>query len=127
MDTEAEQVAGVMNAIFDSIPDGIIIESIARTLWLCNTTFCEMFEMPRAARDLVGLDCREAARKASAAFVDPKSFVAGIEEHVQKKSPVLDEGLLMLDGRRLRRDFVPVHFSDGATFGFLWRYREDRS
>lgn len=100
---------------------GVIVESSDRKVLICNTKFCDIFGIPYKPESLIGSDCSKSAEFVKHLFVDGEKFVKDIETILDKKEPVIGEVIKMKDGRRLRRDYLPI-FSDEKYIGHTWQY-----
>lgn len=67
--------------------------------------------------------CADTASAAKELFLNPDEFIARIGEILEQKTPAIDEELLLLDGRTLERDYIPIIVSE-KFYGNLWLYRD---
>ena len=77
--------------------------------------------IPPPSDDLIGKDCREAAKAASALFSSPQKFTERIEELIHEGEIVTDEKLFLADERVVERDYIPISLA-GTSLGHLWLY-----
>ncbi|MDH3606821.1 MAG: PAS domain S-box protein [Acidimicrobiia bacterium] len=113
------QLAGVLG----SIQLGVLVEDENRRLAIANEAFTKLFGSPVPAEELVGLDCQELAEQAKGLFVDPDGFLTGIQDCITRVTPVTEE-VVLVDGRVLERDYVPVSSGEGEVAGHIWMYRD---
>ena len=106
-----------------NLDSGILLEDENRKIVLTNNKFCELFSIPVAPKELIGLDCSESAETNKVFFEEPESFVANINKIIKNKETILGEDLKMVDGRILERSYVPI-FNKKAYKGHLWSYRD---
>ncbi|WP_077924346.1 PAS domain S-box protein [Spirosoma sp. 209] len=103
--------------------DGILLEDENRSIVLVNQHFCDMFSVPLAPDQLIGLDCSGMAEQSKHYFAEPEPFVERVNQLLRDQKLVIGEELLLADGRVLERDYVPV-FLDNVYTGHLWKYSD---
>ena len=94
-----------------------------RKVMLVNEAFCDLFAPGLPPAMLTGTDSRRVLEDTRRLFHDPAAFERRLEGLITSDIRVLDEVLLMADGRVLKRDFVPVHV-ENRRIGTLWQYRD---
>lgn len=102
----------------------ILLEDSQRRIVLLNDHYCRFFSIPRNAEDLIGESCEELADHAGELFSDPDAFTSGIQNLLERNEPVTGELLYLLNGKILRRDFIP-YWGKGVCQGHLWVYRDE--
>lgn len=122
-DEQMRQLTNRLATLISHLPGGILLETPERKIQQTNVKFCEIFGIPLPPEALAGADCREASYQVKSLFADSELFIPRIEEILQDKKIVLNEELLMLDGRVLQRDYVPIHTSNSKIEN-LWHYRD---
>jgi PAS domain S-box-containing protein len=110
-------------AILDKLTDAILLESEDRKIEFANTAFCQLFNIPVAPEQLVGLDCDVALQASKHYFAAPEEFVSRILQLETDCEPVYEENLLLADGRTFKRDFMPINV-DGGPNMFMWKYND---
>jgi PAS domain S-box-containing protein len=120
-DLTTEQVR--LRALILNLDSGVLLESASRHILLVNQEFCDLFGIPAPPAALVGMDCSSSAEDSKAMFVDSEGFVSRIKEILLLQEIVLDEELLLRDGRVFKRSYIPV-FSGLTYMGHLWKYRD---
>ncbi|MEZ4798859.1 MAG: response regulator [Flavobacteriales bacterium] len=108
---------------FQNFESAIIVEDQYRKIVTANQAFCDMFNVPVDPTILVGQDCSNSAQESKHYFRDPEGFVNRIDDILKKRNLVLNEELIMTDGRILQRDYIPL-FVDGEYNGHLWKYSD---
>jgi len=103
--------------------DGILLEDENRSIVLVNQHFCDMFSVPLAPDQLIGLDCSGMAEQSKHYFAEPEPFVERVNQLLRDQKLVIGEELILADGRVLERDYVPV-FLDNVYTGHLWKYSD---
>lgn len=112
-----------LQALIQSIQNGVLVETEDRKVMLTNEAFCKMFGIPVTANELVGADCDSAAKASKHMFEEEDLFLIRIQEILRNKLPVKAEILKLKDGRVFSRDFIPV-FSQGEHLGHMWQYSD---
>ncbi len=112
-----------LSVLIRNLDEAILLEKEDRSLLLVNEQFCKLFQIMAPPEALVGYDCSQAAQISKHLFRDPEAFVRGIEHLLTHKTLHTGEILELADGRKLSRDFIPIHI-DGSHRGHLWRYTD---
>lgn len=110
------------SALLENFDGGVLIENEERHIAYVNNKFCNMFSIPLEPKELVGFDCLKAAESSAQLFLDPKEFLRKTDAVLLGNTPVHGELLVMSDGRRLERDFIPV--VDDKMKAQIWLYRD---
>jgi PAS domain S-box-containing protein len=105
------------------LPGGILMETNNRKIQQTNQKFCDFFGIPLQPELLAGADCREASEKVKYLFTDSGTFIPRINQIMAERQIVLNEELLLTDGRVLQRDYVPI-FTTKEEVEHLWHYRD---
>jgi PAS domain S-box-containing protein len=111
------------NNILSNIFAGILVISEDNHIEFANPTFCDQFNFDEAPSDLVGMTAAEMLQKVSPAYADSSVTLARIKCILSMQQRVLDEEVLMHDGRVLLRDYLPI-FVDGEPSGRMWQHRD---
>ncbi|MDJ1467843.1 hybrid sensor histidine kinase/response regulator [Xanthocytophaga flava] len=120
---ELNNTANRLTTLITNIRSGILVEDNNRKIVLTNQLFCDYFNIPIPASQLVGADCSNSAQQAKYLFKDPEGFVTRVDQILQDQQVVLHEEVAMADGRFLERDFIPIF--DGIEYtGHLWKYED---
>lgn len=109
-----------LSALLKNLRGGIVVEDENRRVVLANQTFCNLFGIDAPPESLDGADCGEAAEHSKGLFVEPDTFIEGIDAALEARQTATDE-LTMTDGRVLERTYVPV-FHGETYLGHLWQY-----
>ena len=106
-----------------NLDSSMIIEDTNHIVQFANQSFCDLFQMPLKAEQLIGFDFSTAVSTNKYLFEDEVAFVNGISEAVANKNIIRNERLLLKDGTILLRDYVPI-FDDNKTHtGNIWNYK----
>jgi len=112
-----------LTALISNLKSGVLVEDENRCIALTNKEFCRLFEIPAAPDQLLGFDCNLSAQQSKEMFADPEGFIQKIDQILANQEIVLDEELLLADGRIFERDYIPI-ISGGTFLGNLWQYRD---
>lgn len=112
-----------LRTILSSLQAGILVENEDREIVLANQIFCDMMHIPVPPDALIGCNCQESADTTKYLFVNPEQFTQRVEELLRLQTPVVGEEVMLVDGRTLERDYVPI-FAGTEYRGHLWQYRD---
>ena len=112
-----------LKTVLSSLHTGILLEDENRKIALTNQKFCSLFGISADPEQLKGVDCSNTAEQNKVNFKNPQSFVSRIEEVLTNRKLVLSDELEMLDGRFLKRDYIPI-FNNKEYKGHLWTYQD---
>lgn len=112
-----------LSTLILNLENAVLLEDENRQIVLTNNRFCEFFEIPMRPEEMVGFDCSEAAKNSKELFVNPDGFIAKVDEILRNKEMVTGDELVMVNGRILERDFVPI-IESGVYKGHLWSYKD---
>lgn len=106
-----------------NLDSAILLEDENRKIVLVNQKFCDIFGISTPPEQLIGADCSNSAQQSKILFKEPESFISRIEKILINKKKVLSDELHLVDGRILKRDFIPVIVED-TYLGHLWNYED---
>lgn len=112
-----------LTTLIASLESGVLLEDENRNIVLTNKRFCEFFEIPEQPEQLIGQDCSLSAELSKSLFINPEEFVNRINTILLKREPVLGDEVIMVNGRILERDYIPIFRSD-IYRGHLWTYKD---
>jgi PAS domain S-box-containing protein len=112
-----------LKSLVRNLQAGILVENERREIVVVNDKFIELFSIPSTPELLVGADCTNAAEDSKNWFENPTEFINDISKILTERKLVLNQVLLLADGKILERDYVPI-FLDNDYLGHLWQYRE---
>lgn len=112
-----------LTTLISSLKSGILLEDENRKIVLTNYRFCDMFKIPVLPENMIGADCTNAAEQSKHFFENPDGFVERINTLLQGKETVIADELVMLSGKILERDFIPL-YNNNVYSGHLWNYRD---
>jgi PAS domain S-box-containing protein len=112
-----------LSAVITGLDSGVLLEDENRRIVLTNKRFCEFFEIPNNPSELVGQDCSMSAELSKSLFINPENFVNRINAILLKKEPVLGDEVVMVNGRILERDYIPIYRRE-IYRGHLWTYKD---
>ncbi|MEO1068777.1 MAG: response regulator, partial [Cyanobacteria bacterium J06638_6] len=112
-----------LSTLIGSLQAGILVENEHREIVLTNQRFCDIFNLDLEPAALLGADCSQMAAQSAAIFVNSDQVTQRIDELLDRQTPVIEEELVLQDGRVLERDYVPIVAGDRFQ-GHLWQYRD---
>ncbi|MDZ8187402.1 MAG: PAS domain S-box protein [Nostoc sp. ChiSLP02] len=116
-----ENSLSLLNAIFESIQDGILVVDSSSNIATYNQKFLEMWSIPP---ELLS-EPNHSVRLAYLAnqLKDPDSFVRRVRELYQKPEVVSHDSLELADGRIFERYFFPQRIGE-QIIGRVWSFRD---
>lgn len=111
-----------LNILIDNLQVGILFEDANRNITHINKPFCEIFQIPVAPENLIGINCASSAEESKHLAADPQGFVDNIDLIIKQSKSVLGEEILFRDGKIFERDYIPLK-EQGILNGHLWLYR----
>jgi len=123
LDRNLKRTANRLTTLISNLQSAVLLENENRTIALVNQMFCNMFHIPVAPELLIGSDCSQAAEQTKHLFKNPDTFVERIAEILQNKVTVTGDKLELLNGKILRRDFIPI-WNNNQYFGHMWVYED---
>ena len=100
-----------------------LIEDADRKILFCNKSFCDLAGIEATPEQMIGYDCSNAAEETKHLFKDSEKFVADINEIFNNRSKKTTHIIEKVNGKKYRRDYVPLFFSDNYI-GHTWQYYE---
>ncbi len=113
----------LLKTLLANLQSGVLVEDENRKILFTNQLFCDIFSIPVAPENMIGIDCTNSAEQSKNLFQDSSSFSPRIEEILSDKKTVTDELLETSDHKFLSRDYVPI-FINGEYRGHLWKYTD---
>ncbi|MDR6563467.1 MULTISPECIES: PAS domain-containing sensor histidine kinase [unclassified Arcicella] len=107
--------------ILNEVPYAVLLEDNQRKLQFVNPSFCKLFSIPLLPEQMVGFDCAVAAESSAQLFKDSQAFLERVTEILEKKEPVRQELLELVDGRFFLRDYLPI-INNNLFEGQVWIY-----
>lgn len=110
-------------SLITNLQNGVLVEDENRKIVLANEKYCEMFGIDISHDKLRGRNSAEFVDATRDMFKDPDFFEERIFTLLEFQKPVMDEILEMVDGRLLKRHYIPV-CDDNIYKGHLWKYTD---
>lgn len=110
-------------AVIEHFHGAVLLEDEERKVAVANHAFSELFNIGQPPVALLGRDGRDLAQHMRHFFRHPQRFGARLEALVQRREPSVGEECVLLGGRVLERDYVPICGAAGYS-GHLWIYRD---
>ncbi len=120
---ELRSTSSQLRTLIENMQAGVLVEDENRSIVFVNQAFCQLFNIPFPAANLEGMNCHECGDCSQDLFLDLQAFLDGTNSILQAGEIVINQELLMQDGRVLERDYVPI-VQDGNFYGHLWQYRD---
>lgn len=120
---QMRDLANRLTTLIANLPGGILLETPRRKIQQTNQKFCELFGINALPEALVGYDYIEASEAVKHLFMHAETFNSRVDEILERKKPVLNEELQLVDGRFFQRDFVPILNAE-KEYEYLWHYRD---
>jgi two-component system cell cycle sensor histidine kinase/response regulator CckA len=118
-----ERALALFESLIQNMRDGVLVESADRRVAAVNPAFLAAFGIKASPTDLLGVDCREAARQAAGLMENGSEFVETIERRIGEAQSGRDQ-VRFLDGRCYERDYVPIRDGQGRVTGHMWDYKD---
>ena len=117
------QTNNLFKTLLANLQSAVLIENEHRHILFTNQLFCNLFNIPFSADEMVGLDCSKAAEQSKGLFSEPDLFVDAINLLLKNRKPIFNERLTTIDGKIFERDYIPI-FIENQYKGHLWQYRD---
>jgi len=111
-----------LSTLVSNLHTGVLLEDENNNIALSNMMFSRMFQLQENT-GTVGKNGTSHVEAGKKIFKHPALFTSRTEEILAKKELVLAEEFETLQGRILKRDYVPV-FNDNEYKGHLWSYND---
>lgn len=108
--------------LLNNISHALLFETLDNEIVFVNQQFCELFQIPVDPELLIGADCSKSAETSKHFFQNPEAFVEGIRKIYAGKVAVLNEELVLANGRSIYRDYKPL-LDAPEHKGHLWIYK----
>jgi PAS domain S-box-containing protein len=112
-----------ITSIVKNATSGILLEDANRIVIESNRELGVLVDLDLDPDLLRGTNCVDGLQIVKQQMKDPEAFIAGVEELVERKIPVFNEIIQLIDDSFLERDFIPLS-ADDELQGFLWMYRD---
>jgi PAS domain S-box-containing protein len=113
----------LLKNLLANLQSGILVEDENRKILFTNRLFCDMFSIPVAPEDMVGVDCTNSAEQSKDLFKNSDDFSPRINKILKDKKLVSKELLETIDNQYLERDYIPI-FINNEYKGHLWKYTD---
>jgi PAS domain S-box-containing protein len=123
LETNLTNTLNLLKTLLSNLNSGIVVEDEHRNLLYANESFCELFNLNTEPEALTGQDCCAMARECASYFVNENDFLNKLDDIIANKKRIINEKLLLKDGRTIERDFVPIWVGE-LYMGNLWSYTD---
>lgn len=112
-----------LETLIKSLHSGILLEDENANILLTNFNFCDIFDIKKSPKSLIGTKRGEDTKKSAEKVNNPSFFVKKINKNRFEKIKELDVKIGFKNGRVFERDFIPI-IIDNKHLGSLWQYKE---
>ncbi|MEQ8238757.1 MAG: PAS domain S-box protein [Cyclobacteriaceae bacterium] len=112
-----------MSSLINNLHAGVLLNDEKGKIVLVNKDFLEIFRIPLAPHEVIGLDQRDSANLVKHLLVAPEKFIDIIDRCLSGNRHVISYELAMKDGRVIDCDFIPV-MTESEFIGHLWQVRD---
>jgi PAS domain S-box-containing protein len=109
-----------LSALVANLQAAILFEDTERKTLLVNRVFCELFKIPYAPEDLIGVDATILLQEVALQHTEPEAFQNWTSQTLKAGVLSTDQKFTMPDGQILCFDAIPVH-SGTEHLGLLWQ------
>lgn len=120
---ELESTKVRLSTLITHLGSGIVVETPERRIEVVNQKIYDLFQIPQK-ETLIGMDIEKLSQKSSVEIVNPQQYIDRTFELLDGKETVLNEEVMLGDGRIIERDFVPIISTDQRSLGHLWNFRD---
>lgn len=113
----------LLKNLLANLQSGILVEDENRKILFTNKLFCNMFSIPVAPQDMVGIDCTNSAEQSKNLFKNSNDFSRRINTILKDQKLISKELLETIDNQYLERDYIPI-FINNEYKGHLWKYTD---
>lgn len=121
---ELETTQTRLSTLITNLQSGVMVEDENGRVILANQLFCDLFEIPLTANELIGYDCTLARQQVKPLFVQPDAFVNRMNELLESRQARVGEEISMANGHILELDYIPIFLDDNQYMGHLWKYTD---
>jgi len=122
-EAELSATTSRLTTLIMGMQSGVLLETESRKVVLINQAFCDVFGIACTLDLMIGNDCQQMLEENYQIFQDPPQVFDRITEILANQTPVVAEEVLLVDGRTLERDYIPI-FVEREYRGHLWQYRD---
>lgn len=112
-----------LQALVESLEDGILVEDEQRQVQLCSSRLRTLMQLGSGEHTAAALDGRALMTQMAAICFIPEAFEESTTRLVESRSAQRNEPIYLADMRVIERDYVPLTI-EGRPMGHLWVYRD---
>jgi diguanylate cyclase (GGDEF)-like protein len=112
-----------LQALVESLDDGILVEDENRVVQLCSNRLREVMKLDPSGGSYINQDGRELSRQMASICFIPEAFEESTENLIEKRISQRNEIIFLADMRIAERDYVPLSVC-GQPIGHLWVYQD---
>jgi signal transduction histidine kinase len=112
-----------LQSIVGSVGEGILLETVDHEIVVLNESLKRIAGIPVEINDLIGRKTFDALQAIKDLVAYPDLFIREIQNNLAQGKKALGQVVVLLNGKVLSRDFIPVGHEDHLE-GYLWVYRD---
>ena len=118
-----------LTALLESMQAGVLVEDENSQVVVTNQAFCDIFCLEVSSPDLVGISSPAVINECGKQLVSAESFAEKVQCLLRDKIHCLGGELVLLDGRVLEYDYLPIYLFPSIPQpedcrGHLWLFRD---
>ncbi len=121
--TAMTRTATRLSSLIANLQAGVVMEDENQNIVVTNHAFCKLFDLPHSPSYFQGKANTELFFKIKDSFSDPDTIWNNLEKALQQNKPIVNQEVLMSDGRIMESDIVPI-FQDQKFLGHLMLFRD---
>ena len=118
-----DEITIISKSLVDNLKVGILMEDANRDIVLVNQTLINIFKLDVTPEQLIGRSCADSLDIFKHLFVSPEDFKNSTNKIVNHRMEVLNEVLLLKDGRVFERSYFPFNNINKSQFS-IWMYND---
>ncbi len=120
---ELTSTAVKLATLVTNMQDGIVLEDEHNIVVLCNQSFCNIFDIPLAPKQIVGQNIEQSLLRNTHRFKDFTIYMSRRHALLKECKPAANEEIELANGKFLSRDYAPL-IIEGECKGHLWKYTD---
>lgn len=112
-----------LSTLLLNLDSSVVLEDEHDKIVLTNQKFCDLFEITTSLEDLKEQSYVEVLESSKVIESIATDFINSSKQITAQKEIVLDEEVLLADGRTIRRNYIPI-FVENEYKGHLWSFKD---
>ncbi len=122
-ENELNEAFNMQSVIIESLEGGVLVVNDTGKIQLVNQELCSLLMIEDSPHDLYGISSLEFIDGRKKLFLKPQEFIDRLRKVLDNKERVLNEEVVMANGRVLERDFIPIYLDEDYK-GHMWHYQD---